>query len=167
MFQTANVTKTNAKSSASDKAPLKLSLGIRWVGEELDPYPCQGRKSDGLPDAHQCMNRVLKEHHKSVKRKRRRELRSTANIPESVRRFVNLKRRRLKPYGVYVAIPVYLFLALAFKNICQYIPGYERAMPAIVQARDALGAAVLARLPSIRPLLRRITQRSGKSFISF
>ena len=43
MFQAGNVSVTrDEESSREDSVPLKMTLGVRWVGEDLDPYPSQG-----------------------------------------------------------------------------------------------------------------------------
>jgi hypothetical protein len=167
MFQAANVTMTKSKMLPSQVPPLHLTLGVRWVGEELDPYPAQGSKRDGMADAHQCMKNVLKEDLKNVKRKRRRALRSMANIPESILRYATFRRRSLKPYGVCVAVPVYFFLGLVAQNMCCYVLGYERVATSIARVRDTVASALLARLPTIRPWIRRMLQKSRKSYISF
>jgi len=168
MFQAGNVSVTDDDSSQTEAAPLKMALGVRWVGEELHPYPAQGRKSDGLPDAHQCMNRALKEHRKNQKRNRRRKLKSKSSIPDSIARYASSQRRSLKPYGVFVAVPVYLLLWVMLKNLCRYIPGYsENVAPALARIRDIVGAGVMARVPTVRGWMRGILKRgSGKSFIS-
>jgi hypothetical protein len=166
MFQAANITLSKLETSQVS-GPLHLKIGVRWAGEELDPYPCQGSKRDGLADAHQCMIKVLKEHPGNVKRKRRRALKSAANIPESILRYATFRRRSLKPYGVFVAVPVYFFLGLFVKNMCRCVPGYERVTPAIARVRDTVGATILARLPPITPWIRRMLKKGRKSYISF
>jgi hypothetical protein len=166
MFQAANITLSKSKTSQVS-GPLHLKLGVRWAGEQLDPYPCQGSKRDGLADAHQCMRKVLREHLTSVKQKRRRALKSTANIPESILRYANCRRRSLKPYGIFVAVPVYFFLGLFVKNMCRYLPGYELVTAAIARVQDTVGTAIMARLPPITPWIRRTLKKGGKSYISF
>ena len=171
MFQAPNVSVIDDDGDATTKQslPLKMSLGVRWVGEELDPYPSQGTKRDGLPDARKCMNKALNEYHVNQKRARRRKLKTKSNIPSSIARYASSRRRSLKPYGVFVAIPVYFFLWVLLKNMIYYIPGFsENVAPILSRISDAVGAAIMARVPSIQRWSRNILRRSnGKSYISF
>jgi hypothetical protein len=115
------------------REPFHLTLGVRWVGPDMGPYPAQGRKADGLPDANSALQRCLKTVGKAEKRKRRvsvprkRNMQGNDDDPETVVRFANniisRKRRRLKPYGICVAVPVYFFLASLAKALIKYIPG--------------------------------------------
>lgn len=169
LFQAKNVSVANdEETSQFASPPLKMSLGVRWVGEELDPYPPQGTKSDGLRDAHQCMNKALQEHKKNERQKRRRR-KNKSNIPESIARYASSRRRRIKPYGVFVAIPVYFFLWVVLKNMCRYIPGYnENAAPALARLRTTVGAALVARAPTVKRWMRNLLKKGGgKSYISF
>lgn len=169
MFQAGNVSVSDEASSQEDCAPLKMTLGVRWVGEGLDPYPSQGSKSDGLSDAHLCMTRALKQHRKNEQtRKRRRKHKSKESIPSSVARYASSRQRSLKPYGVFVAVPVYLLLWVMITNMCRSIPYYrEIVAPALARIRGAASAAIMARVPSIRVWLRRIVKKGGgKPFIS-
>ena len=168
LFQSKNVTVSNKEGLPAEEPPLKMSLGIRWVGEELDPYPAQGSKSDGLQDAHQCMNKALKDHRQNQRRKRRRKLKSKSNVPDSIARYASSRRRSVKPYGVFVAVPVYFCLWVMLKNLCHYIPGYnESVAPAVVRIRDTVCAAVMARTPAIKGWIRQVFRKSVKSYISF
>lgn len=168
MFQAPNVTVTDDEDTTkAQSSPLKMSLGVRWVGEELDPYPAQGTKRDGLPNARQCMNKALNEHRVNQKRAPRRKL--EPNMPDSIARYASSRRRSIKPYGVFVAVPVYLFLWIVFKNVIRHIPGYsENVAPALARIRNTLGAAIMARMPSIKGWTRDILRKgNSKSFISF
>jgi hypothetical protein len=171
MFQAPNVTVFEDDGDATTKQslPLKMSLGVRWVGEELDPYPPQGTKRDGLPDARKCMNKALNEYRANQNRAQRRKRKTKANIPVSIARYASSRRRRLKPYGVFVAVPVYFFLWVMLQNMIRYIPGYtEKVAPVLARIRDAVGAAIMAKVPSIQRWSRNILRRSnGKSYVSF
>lgn len=171
MFQAENVTVcTEEETNSAQTAPLKMSLGVRWVGEEMHPYPAQGTKRDGLRDAHQCMNKALREHKLNQKRKRRRAnlQKTSSNVPASIARYASSRRRSIKPYGVFVAIPVYFLLWVMLRNACHYIPGFnEKVAPALARIRDTVGAAVMARVPTIRRSIRRILKKGGgKSYLS-
>ena len=130
----------------------------------------KGSKSDGLPDAHQCMTRALKQHRKNEqKRKRRRKLKSETNIPNSIARYASSRQRSIKPYGIFVAVPVYFLLWVIVTNMCRYIPYYHATVaPALSRIRSAAGVAIMGRVPSVRGWLRGILKKGGgKSFISF
>jgi hypothetical protein len=172
LFHAENATKTSTTkdSTNSQRPPLHLKLAVRWCGEKLEPYPAQGTIHDGLPDAHSCMNRVLKDYRKRSKRQRRQELKRSrsTNVPDSIVRFVKSKQRRsLKPYGVCVALPVYVFLGLLAKSLVGYIPGYDRVTPVLARAKSAAAALLASQMPTIRNWLQRIPRRGAKSFISF
>lgn len=173
LFQAANVSvyDDDEVNQQQQTPPLKMKLGVRWVGEELDPYPAQGTKLDGLRDAHQCMNKALREHRRNEKRKRRRAklARSKSNIPSSITRYASSGRRSIKPYGIFVALPVYLFLSIMLRNACRCIPGFnENVAPALARIRDSIVAAIMARTPSIQRWMRRLLMKGrGKSYISF
>ena len=170
LFHAENATKSTEDGTNTQRLPLHLKLGVRWVGESLDPYPAQGTMNDGLPDAHACMSRVLKDYRKRSKRQRRRELKRSlpTNVPDSIVRFVKSQQRRsLKPYGVCVALPVYVFLGLLAKSLVVYMPGYDKLTPVLARAKGAAAALLASQMPTIRNWLQRIPRRSAKNFISF
>lgn len=163
LFQSVNATNISSADDSSEIPPLHLKLGVRWAGQDLQPYPSQGHRRLGLADAGLCMNKVLKDYPRETKR--RRDLKTKGNAPASILRYVkSRKRRRLKPYGVYVAVPVYLILGLVFKNVFVRVPGAARVTPVVAGARDTLVAAFL---PFMRKSIQRLTRRNTKSFISF
>jgi hypothetical protein len=140
MFESSN-------SETDTREPFHYTLGVRWVSEEMAPFPPQGRKNDGLADAGLALKRALNTIYKSEERSKRRERlvaakkskRKTNVQTNLIRRLANqLQRRksRLQPHGICVAVPVYIFLALFVKAmiypLVQYLPGGQSLMvPAI------------------------------------
>ena len=51
--------------------PFHYTLACRWVGEELDPYPPQGKKADGKIDAQIALQKTLKQIYREEKRSRK------------------------------------------------------------------------------------------------
>lgn len=93
--------------------PFHHTLAVRWVSENMAPYPSQGCKGDGLATAALCLKEALKS-----LRRRRREIGAQ---PTTNSNAVMIRKRRplrgVKPYGFCVALPVYLFLFLFSKSL--------------------------------------------------
>jgi hypothetical protein len=95
------------------------TLAVRWVGDQLHPYPAQGRKSDGLIDARSCLRKALQSIRRQELLKQRKRLGLDQTNSSSAVKLTSTwpfvwRRRRLKPWGLCVAVPVYtMFLALA------------------------------------------------------
>ena len=180
---------------ASGSTPIHYTFGVRWVGGDIDPYPSQGRFSDGLADANKCMKRAIKQMEKSKKQQQRRKTllekqkkiakpgslsfsgRQQKQLSDTVLRMANQMTkntrrasRDLKPYGICVTIPVYLFITLAFKAMCRplvpYIPGRETILsPAIHQMNQLLSVAMAYILREMKVVLPWISRR--KQYIYF
>ena len=128
LFRTENVTNTNASDETTDQRPFHMTLAVRWCGE-LDPPHAgsQGKKVDGCIDAYAGLQKVLFGND-NLRRKRKR---NTVN-PSVLRRFAQtLTRRRLKPYAIFVAVPVYIMLGLLMTSLLPYAPGAERWLPVL------------------------------------
>lgn len=153
--------------TVSDKGPFHYTLGVRWVGQEMNPYPPQGRKMDGLPDAELALKRSINAINKADERsKRRKELLSqkqpnrkrvqSADMIQKLALRLNQRKLRQNPHGICVAIPVYFFLGLAFKTfvfpLLQYIPG---ARTVILPGLSRLNSLFLA---MVTPLFRYMLQ---------
>ncbi len=138
-FVTQNSTDSNnRKSDSRTTEPFHYTFGCRWVGQTLDSYPPQGNKLDGHPDAAVSFRRSLNTLYRSEREQKRRKertdsgkkrLSSSELIVRMAKQVDKRRQRRLrpKPYGIFVAIPMYLTLAL-FGNmflvpLLQYIPG--------------------------------------------
>lgn len=159
--------------------PFHYTLGVRWVGDKMNHFPPQGRKADGLPDADTCMQRALKTLKSAAQRsEERRQVLEKKGYPgyssrDVVLRLANqLHRRRQKPkpYGIFVAIPLYGFLGLLSESlICpvlQHLPGGKTwILPALSKVNELLGmlASYL-----IRQLILVLPWLAGrKQYISF
>lgn len=84
------------------------TLAVRWVGENLHPYPAQGTFKDGFASAQACLRHVFRNTNPTT-----------------------TKLLRNKPYAVCTAIPVYAVLFLLLRSVKQsilplafsYLPG--------------------------------------------
>ena len=112
------------------------TLACRWVGQQLDPFPPQGVKADGSKDATTALRRTLSIIEKNERRKRTLERTrkqtnaylgdlKTAAGPFAVA--AGPRRKRRQPYGLCVAIPVYVTLGLLARSLLrplvQILPG--------------------------------------------
>lgn len=137
----------NDSSSASDATagsqtqqqqhqPFHCCLAVRWVGNDMHPYPAQGSKRDGFPTAQVALQRALKVIKRNEKTERQLELRRQRQraeslaysalreaYPETVLRLAEnfqlqrSSKTRLKPYGIVTAIPVYFVLAIVMRSM--------------------------------------------------
>ena len=179
-----------ASSNATNEA-FHYTLGVRWVGQQLDPYPPQGRKTDGLADAHLCMQRVLKTIRRAENRSKKRRMNlhkrqfkeslSTSNSNQSdvkkndmilrlAHQIQKQRQLRPKPYGICVAIPVYLLLGLFAKTllrpILQFIPGGQTYLiPALGRIHGWLMMVLSMWMTRVLQVLPWLTRR--QQFISF
>jgi len=162
-------TMTNSKE-AHKVSPFHMTLAVRWVGECAEHQPSQGEKNDGAKDAEKCMEKILKGNRKSTKRSRRRRLKTMQAYHPALVRFMEKRRRNLKPYAIFVAFPVYLMLCLAFTTILQHLPlhritGYERASEMVKKLHHALLTTILSTMPQIQQWFNSLSRQ--KSYISF
>jgi hypothetical protein len=143
---------SGADGTSRTNEPFHYTFGCRWVGQTLDSYPPQGHKRDGHTDSALAFRRSLKTIHRNERETERRNERrknknlrragdddkssslvlpsSTSSSSDMIVRMaekLEKRRRRPKPYGICVAVPVYLFLILLGKMVLvpslQYIPG--------------------------------------------
>jgi len=141
--------------------PFHYTLGMRWASQDLQPYPPQGQKSDGLSDAQQCMNQVLKVERRKGKRKTRMEWKNIDD-PIAVKLSQHLRRRTkaLKPYGICVAIPSYFILGLMFttmaRTIIPYMPGAHRLTPFASRLRNMIATILMRHMPQNIAVPRQI-----------
>ena len=89
----------NANDDSIDDKSFHYTLACRWVGNEMDPYPAQGHISEGHPTAYQCLQSTLG-----------RTNDETIIRPKGI-------QPKLKPYGIFAAVPVYVFISLLMSSI--------------------------------------------------
>lgn len=77
------------------------TLGVRWVGEGVKPRP-QGTKEEGCKDAAECMKKLSEE-----------TTASTTDVCDATAEH----SKKMKPYGVAVAVYFYTVLALSIKGL--------------------------------------------------
>ena len=96
-----------------DVRPFHYTLACRWVGEELQPFPPQGKKSDGHVNAQYGMNAVLK----SLTKRHHALQRKTVNNTLSEDGHGLSKHRRLKPFGVFATVATYTLLYMTTRAL--------------------------------------------------
>ena len=183
-FVTQNSTNSDhRKSDSRTTEPFHYTFGCRWVGQTLDSYPPQGNKIDGHPDVAVSFRRSLNTLYRSEReQKRRREQTNSGKkrlssgdlivrMAQQVDRR-RQKRRKPKPYGIFVAIPMYMTLAL-FSNIflvplLQYIPGgKEWILPNLGRVRNLVALGFTSLLHRLIVLAPWIARRSKPVYIPF
>ena len=146
------------------------TMAVRWAGDELDPYPAQGRKGDGLRDANACVQSALNTLREADERKKAR--RKTSRLPQ------RLSQRSIKPHALCAALPAYLLLFLFSRTIAQalfpYIPGKSLVLPVVSRIGDlfatigAFAGSLLMRLVhSVPSLFSFRFRRAPEKYISF
>jgi hypothetical protein len=188
-FVTQNRTDENCNQVTSNE-PFHYTFACRWVGQDMDPYPAQGRKRDGHPDASVAFRQSLRAVQRNERANDQRRLRRAVNgkgsrskrLSSSTSRDIvtsmakKLERRqqrhlKSKPHGAVTAIAVYMFLALTVKTILipslRYIPGGPEYVLPIVQRINGWFAIALNFLTSraMQPLSKLL--RRKKVYISF
>lgn len=115
---------TEVIDALAHHAPFHCILAVRWVGNNMHPYPSQGSKRQGFPTADVSLQNALRIIRKREQKQRRLVLRqqqilskaSDESYLETVsrlaRNFQQKRMRPLKPYGIVAAIPIYFTLAL-------------------------------------------------------
>jgi hypothetical protein len=147
------------------------TLGCRWVGQELDPFPAQGVKADGSKDAATALRRTLKIIEKNELRNRKRireRSRNEANggkgdlTSASSHLAHRGQRRKRNPHGLCVAIPVYIMLGLFARTLLYpVINGFPGGANLLVQLNEwvRLGASMITgKLGTVLPSVVRRKQ---------
>jgi hypothetical protein len=182
-FVTQNTTDSKyqtTKGGSRTSEPFHYTFGCRWVGQTLDSYPPQGHKLDGHPDAAVAFRRSLKTLYRSKREQERRDSENN-QLSSSTDPIVRMaqqvekrrqKRRRPKPYGICVALPVYLSLTLLGKLILvpllQFVPGgREWILPCLNRGRHLLVLGFSSLLHRLLLLLPKIGLRQKPKFIPF
>jgi hypothetical protein len=159
--------------------PFHYTLGVRWVGDKMNPFPPQGRKGDGLPDADTCMQRALKRLKSAAQRseERRQGLEkkaytgySSGDVLMRLSNQLHRRRQKPKPYGICVAIPLYVFLGMLSQSliwpVLQHLPGGKTwILPVLSKVNELLGmltSYIIGQLMLVLPWLA-----GRKQYISF
>jgi len=177
-FVTQNKTDDNTnENTGRTNEPFHYTFGVRWVGHTLDSYPPQGCQQDGHLDPALAFRRSLKTIHRGEREKERNERQknkalqpSSSNdiivrMAEKIENRRN-KRRPPKPYGICVAVPIYLFLILLGKMVLvpslYYIPGgREWIIPSLNRLHIGINlgfSSLLRRFLLVWPWIRRRKQ---------
>ena len=169
MLQTGNVTTHTGSSSdePTDHPPFHMNLAVRWCGEIDPPHAgVQGKREDGCIDADTALQKVL------FDSDMRRTKRNRKVNPSLLRRFAQqLTRRHLKPYAIFVAIPVYMMLGLMLTSVLTQTPAGERwlalvrdrVLPQVWVVLKQIYATGTGIIPDVRRLVsqRRIPKYIG------
>jgi hypothetical protein len=173
MFATRN----NTDDGKPTNEPFHYTLACRWVGEEMDPYPAQGKISEGKPDAQTALQNTLTHIYRKKKRsqERRKDLNSKRqrlrdyydeeDIPDIILRMARkLQRQRPKPHGLCVAIPTYIFLVLALKTLIlpmlHVVPGGKTwVLPALHRMNERVVMVMSFLVGQLMRILPWITRR--------
>uniref|UniRef100_A0A6U3A8A9 NAD(P)-binding domain-containing protein n=1 Tax=Entomoneis paludosa TaxID=265537 RepID=A0A6U3A8A9_9STRA len=136
----------------STSPPYHCTLGLRWTGDAIamQPFPAQGLASDGHEEAKQGLRKALKED------RRKRDDGTIVMLKQDDAKRKNLqpllKERKLKPYGVFVAIPVYLMMAVFVTTLLRnasllvggnYVDRLSQIIPSGVATRFSASSAFL------------------------
>lgn len=166
-------------TDADREAPFHYTLGVRWVGEDMDPYPSQGSVSDGLPSAQLALQSALRNIRRRNKYHRRKQIlheRSSSDqssVVRFARRVPDVRKKIGKPYAICVAFPVYIILALVARRL---VLAVLPLLPSIVQdaatSVAAFGASALAvlfqgRIPQLLARLPSWHRGGIHKYISF
>ena len=83
-------------------ASVHYTLAVRWSGDAyaMAPYPGQGKKTHGCRSSAKSLQKAVRKLQRGM-------------VPTATSRMPS----KLKPYGVCVAIPLYLTLALVLRNL--------------------------------------------------
>lgn len=105
--------------------PFHYTLACRWASDSLDPYPAQGQVSDGLANANLCLQSALQTLRKQQQQQQQKHYaKSKSNAAAK-------PRRKIKPYGICVAVPVYIVLALMVRSLLGYAASLHNIIPAL------------------------------------
>ena len=135
-------------------ASIHTTLAVRWSGNAsaLAPYPAQGKKTNGCRTAKKSLQKAI----------RKRQKRGQVSIVET------RALRRFKPYGLCVAVPLYLTMALLMRNLCKTILIASQG----TQIMGSAGVLPAAFFPNLRLLwqavMRAVFRRApAVQYISF
>ncbi|KAL3903962.1 MAG: hypothetical protein SGILL_010248, partial [Bacillariaceae sp.] len=188
-FITQNRTDENGKEVSSNE-PFHYNFACRWVGQEMDPYPAQGRKRDGHEDEGVAFRRSLRAVHRNERANDQRRMRRATNgndnhskrlsssssrdlVTSMAKKLAKRRQRhrRAKPHGAVTAIAIYMFMALTFKTMIlpslQYVPGGpEYILPAIQRINGWFTLWLNFAAEHFKSLLAKLMRRK-KVYISF
>lgn len=170
--------------SGIDDEPFHYTLACRWVGDQMGPYPPQGEMRHGHADATLGLHSALKKLRKDEKRRGQRRAVKAQTSPETslrMARHVKSAPRKIKPYFVCTAIPVYFVLGMMLRSLfyylSPYIPGANYVTRILCQGTDGLALAFGFALRDLRALPLRLPMsipnwlsfraRCGGNYISF
>jgi len=139
--ETNSIIATTTNTTATVPQPFHMSLGVRWCGKLESPNKGkpQGKKTDGYQDSYRAMQQIIRPNKKINLQPKTSAVATTTtttkqnNDPlESFRKQLidttkqkrgffsflrRSQRRKLKPYSIFAAIPMYLGIAYIVTNL--------------------------------------------------
>ena len=149
--------------------PFHYTLGVRWVGTGMDPYPVQGRKSEGFPDANLSLQSALKTLQKQEKRARHRQMRRATRNKNGLSQLFPVRRRKgLKPHAICAALPVYMVLYWLFRTTCQVLcpKSPEWMVPFVIRFKETFALTTAFVVGPFTVLLRNSLKKLSGSAAS-
>jgi NAD(P)H-binding len=137
----------NHQKQKAESNPMHFTLAIRWTGQDMAPYPPQGRKRDGHASAatalQSCLKALSRQNGNSTNYsvgfgRNSKPLSGLTARPKNRARLLSGRTigppTQVKPYGVCVAIPLYLGLVMVATSLLQSVvipllPFTPRALP--------------------------------------
>jgi len=117
LFEDTHSRKTTTNNSTKPTTPFHMVLGIRWCGALDPPFDhSQGKQRDGHSTSQESLLQVLKK----KKEYSNADMLSSFRKP-SLRRWWH-RRKQLKPYAIFVALPLCLAWAWVL-NSCSRMVG--------------------------------------------
>ena len=145
----------------------------------MNPYPAQGKKTDGAPTPEAALKRsvnIIGKNERRLRLLKQRQQKKIGGSLAALQSNISLRngRKRCQPHGICAAIPLYVMLALFLRSlmysVLQVVPGGRTILlPALNRATQGLlatGYATLSlglgKMLGVLPSLSRQRQ-----FISF
>jgi hypothetical protein len=111
-----------SRSKETPNPPIHHTIACRWVGDDMDPFPPQGVKGDGHLNAESCLKIAFQSKHDikyRTKFERKHRAKDYTNSILLTASKLKSKPLKIKPYGICVAIPVYVAFAMVLTAIFQ------------------------------------------------
>ena len=161
--------------------PFHMTLAARWCGDANGQS--QGRRRDGWWNAHKGLKNILPATPKSNRTVGHRLKNVIGQSPSILQKMSQkMTRRKLKPYGVFVGIFVYVVMAIVASNVLSCLPAFEniqigpwisgRAIPSIKRFSGSIVDVLVAvntwldfRMPTMKRWVASIMVKKKKAVV--
>jgi hypothetical protein len=168
----------NDSDESNSVRPFHYTFGCRWASECMDPYPAQGKKIHGFASASLGIQSAVNKLKQKEKRRRKKKDQARDELHSSLAQISYSRTipRPTKPYGICVAIPVYLLLSMMAKSIFMlalpYIPGLRPLLSNVGNLLQVLAAFTFSQLSQSLSLLPKtlpkwMAKRCTSKYITF